>query len=296
MVRVVQGLTPVAPVRAAFGNTCRVASEAQDALGSALRFVVACLVLVPAYLVSVRRSGDRLVPGSRDLALVFLQALTGIFGFNVALLYGLRHTSAATGGMIMSLTPAVVVLLSVIILRERPSPRRLAGVALALLGLAVMNAPGAAWTHESGSDTLLGNLLVLAAVVGEGLFTVLGKEVSRRVPPLAVATWVSVFGLVQFAIPGLAELGRRPLASLGPGDWALVAYYGLVVTVVSFYLWYYGLARVAGATAGVFMAVLPVSAVLLSWAVLGERVGLHHLAAGVLVLAAIGLTTAETDG
>jgi len=94
---------------------------------SGLRFAVASAILVTLVLL-VERPLPR--PTRRDVAVLALQAFAGIFAFNVLLLYGLRLTSAAEGGIVTSTTPAVAAALAVLTLGERWSRARTLGVAL----------------------------------------------------------------------------------------------------------------------------------------------------------------------
>jgi drug/metabolite transporter (DMT)-like permease len=184
--------------------------------------------------------------------------------------------------------------LSVLLLRERWTRRRTLGIALAVAGLLAINVAtspaGGAWAPRP----LLGNLLVFGAVVGEGLFVVCGRALSQRLSPLMVATGISGLGLAMFAPLAVAQARAFDFTSLAIGDWLAIAYYGVVVTVVAFVLWARGIARVPAGTASVFTGVLPLSALALSWLVLGERVGWPHLAGAACVVA--GIVVLARDG
>lgn len=256
-------------------------------LASALRFACAAAVLVPLLL--VREGWPRV--SARSLAVMLAQAACGGLLFNVLLLQGLRSTSAGAAGIITSTTPAAMACIAFLLLGERPTRRALAGVALSVLGVAainlhsVMDGPGG--PGGPGGAALGGNLLVLGAVLAESLFLLLRKAVPEPLSPLAVSTLVTVFGLALFAPGALVEARGFDFAAVGAASWATVAYYGLVVTVAAYLLWFRGVTRVGAGTAGIFTAVMPVSAVGLSALVLGEALGWGHLAGAGLVLAGI---------
>jgi len=227
----------------------------------------------------------------RELLVLFLQAFTGIFLFRVLLLWGLLFTSAAEGGVITSTTPAVVGLISILFLKERPGPRVWAGIVLAVAGIVALNVvgPGAEVDGARGPAPLLGNLLVFGAVVCEALFTIFGKAASERVSPLATAVSASVLSLALFFPLGLYQAAGFDFSSVGFAGWASVAHYGVFVTALGYLLWFGGLSRVPASTAGVFTGVLPVSAVLLSYLILGEPFSWAHPVGLACVLAAIVL-------
>jgi len=255
-----------------------------------LRLALACLVLVPVVLLA-ERGLPRL--SRRDLGVLAVQAFTGIFLFTVLLLHGLARTGAAAAGIVTSTTPVVGGALSVLLLGERPTPARAGSLGLAMLGVLALNAGASSDAVASGSNPPLGNLLVFGAVVGEALFIVCGRVAAARVAPLTAATTLSVLGFLMFLPLALRDATAFDFGRVTTADWAALGYWGLVVTVLAFVLWARGLAVVPASTAAVFTAVLPVSAVLLSYAVLGEPFQWAHVVGGGLVIGGIGLLAWE---
>ena len=237
-----------------------------------LRFALASVILL-GLVVALERRLPRL--GARDLAVLVLQALTGIFAFNVLLLFGLRLTSAAEGGIVTSTTPAVAAALAALVLRERWTARRTAAVVLAVLGVLTLNVATAGPPGARGPAPVLGDVLVFGAVLGEAVFLVCSRVVSQRQSPLVVATGISVLGLAMFAPFALWEARGFDFGALGARDWLALAYYGV--------------ARVEAGTAAVFTGVLPVSALALAYVLLGEPFAWAHVGGAACVLAALAL-------
>jgi drug/metabolite transporter (DMT)-like permease len=183
----------------------------------------------------------------------------------------------------------VAAALATLLLGERWTGRRSAAVGLAVAGLVAITALGPRAAPSSGSHPLLGNALVLGAVVSEAVFLVCSRVLAQRLPPLTVATGITVLGFLMFAPLAARQARGFAFAAVDAAGWLAVAYYGLAVTVLAFLLWARGVARVPAGTAAVFTGVLPVSAVALSYVVLGEPFRWAHLAGGACVLAAIVL-------
>jgi drug/metabolite transporter (DMT)-like permease len=251
---------------------------------------VGSAVLIPLL---VRREGRFLAVGKQNLLILFLLALTGIVLFRVLLLYGLNFTTAAEGGIITSTTPAVVGLISFLFLKESLGPNVVVGIVLAVLGIMAINVPLTGLEAERGPNPLLGNVLVFGAVIGEALFTIFGKALSERVTPLATATATSVLALLMFLPFSVGEALHFDFSAPSPADWLPILYYGVAVTALAFLLWFSGLSRVPASKAGVFIGVLPVSAVVLSYVVLGEPFVWSHLVGVSCVLLAILLIARE---
>lgn len=103
------------------------------------------------------------------------------------------------------------------------------------------------------------------------------KRLRVPVAPLALSTVMSALGLLTSLPPALLEQAwLRPAAPAAL--WAAV-YYALVPGVLGFWLWFAGAERLAGAQASLMTAVMPVSALALSAAVLGERVSAWQMGA-----------------
>lgn len=255
-------------------------------LASGLRFGLAAPVLLVLLLVKERRLPDL---DRRDYLVLFLQALTGVFLFSIFLLYGLRYATASESGIITSTTPGVTALLAAVILGERLTVWKWIGIGLCVLGVAVLQLGSGAGGGDGHhlSHHLIGTLLVLAAVVGEGLFTILGKVMTAKLSPLAISTMVVLFGLVLFLPLAIHEACSFSLATVSAASWLAIVHYALAVTVLGFILWYRGVSRVSGGTAAAFTGVLPVSALILSHFFLHEELGVVHVLGGALVVVGI---------
>jgi drug/metabolite transporter (DMT)-like permease len=260
-------------------------------LANELRFLIASAVLVPLTL--VRTGGLPRITG-RERLVVVAQALTGVFLFNVCLFYGVRLTTAAEAGVVTSTTPVVVALIGVVFLGEPATRNTVLGVCFAVAGLLALEAFGTGATRPR-DVSLVGNGLVLLAVIGEALFTTLGKAVSDRLTPLEITTAVSVLGSLLFLPFAAYELLRFDVRAVRPVEWLPILYYGVVVTVVAFLLWFRGVSMVPASTAGTFTGVLPVSAVLLSYVLLGERFHWSHAVGVGCVLAGIVFTARRME-
>ncbi|AMK09765.1 DMT family transporter [Pseudodesulfovibrio indicus] len=253
-------------------------------LASALRFALALAILAP--LVLVREGGlPRL--SRRTWLKLATQSLCGSFLFTVFLLHGLTLTGPASAGVITSTTPACMGLIAWVFLKDRPHRRAVLGILLSVAGVLVLNLAGT--DGPGGANPVFGNLLVLAAVVFESLFLLIRKTVPEPLSPLAASTVISGFGLLWFLPGGVVEAASTDLSAISATGWLVVGYYGAFVTVLAYLFWFAGITRVAPSTAGVFTAVMPVSALILSALVLNEPIGWQQLAGCGCVLGSIVL-------
>lgn len=263
-----------------------------------IRFGIAALIMLPW---TFPRGGWAVARAQKQT--LFLQSLFGNFLFSIFMLSGVARTSATAAGLIMSMLPAVVALLSLVALRERLAGRTLAAIALAVIGVASLvlvradsSGAAAAATLVDAATQRLGNLLMLGAVCCEALYVILGKRLtSAAVGPMQISAWINLIGLVLIAPLGLWQAAHYDFARITAGLWILIGVYAIGASVVSTWLWLSGLKHVPASQSGVFTIALPVTSALVGIAFLGESLTIAHGIAFVCAMAGIVLITRPTS-
>lgn len=217
-----------------------------------------------------------------ELRIIALQAGAGSAGYSILMIIALTMTTSANAGIISGLLPTISALVATFVLREILTGRVWLSIISVTAGAMLISfAPG-----ESSGDygyRLFGNFLVVVAVSGEALFSILNKKINKPIPPLYLATLMSAFSLVLTIPLGLGTLFFRPLEATSAALGA-TAYIALFPTVIGFWLWYSGSSKMSGGEASVFMAALPVTAYILSVLFLAEKVDHIHLLGLLLVV------------
>ena len=192
---------------------------------------------------------------SRDWAVVVLLGIFGNTLFHSLLVLGVHRTSPGHAALLVALSPVLAALLARLFYGEPVGRRRVIGIALGFVGVALIVLRG---THSAAS--LLGDVLALGASLSWALYTVVGKPLLRRATPLAVTTWATLFGalpLLPLGLPGLREVRW---AALAPGQWFLLAYLSAGTIALGNLLWYVALARTATARVVGFSFLIPLLA------------------------------------
>jgi drug/metabolite transporter (DMT)-like permease len=201
--------------------------------------------------------------------------------------YGLARTSAAHGALMYAMTPLGVYVTSLLQGQERPSRRATAGIATAFVGVVVLLL-GRGLASARGS--LVGDLLILAAVVAWVLYTTEGKPFAASHGPLRATAW-SMVAAMLLMLP-MAPFVMRPLETLNASLTAqgCVLYLGLLTSVVAYLIWYYALSKVPASKVAIFSNLQPAATALAAWALLGEALHWALAIGGVLVIAGVRLT------
>ena len=233
------------------------------------------------------RFGELPLLTAREWMYLFLQGLCGIVLFRVFTLYGLHMTGAVQAGIITGATPAVLAVLSLLLLGERLSGRMAAGIVLAVSGCMVINVFA---VGGEGENNMFGSLLVGAAVVCEALFTIFRKRICHSVSAITNTAVLIFCSLLLLAAPAVMEFGAMT-TGLSTAAVLAIIYYGVFATVLAYLLWTAAVGKVSGATAGAATAAMPASSVLLAVLVLGEPPHWQHLVGCLLIVGGILVTS-----
>lgn len=269
-----------------------VAAEMPIFIGSLLRVALGTLVLLPFAAGRLSQIGSFT---RRDYLLTAAIAVFGMLGFTAFLLFGMRMISGVYGSVVMATTPAVTAAAAVVLLGESATWRKLAALALAVAGVAVLQLAGGGggaeeasaaaeaqdpltrWIRGLPSSTLLGMALVFAAVCCEATYTLAGRQISRHVDPILVAFLASAASLPLFVPFALVQWPSFDPGGVTLDGWAAVVWYGAGTLALGTFLWYRSIARTEGTIAAAFMGLMPVSALVLSYILLGEQFRWVHV-------------------
>ena len=181
----------------------------------------------------------------------------------------------------------VAAVLARIFLKEHIPPARLLGIGLSVLGVGLVSGATPPGADPSGT-VLLGNALMVGAVVAYGAYAVQGRAL-RGIEghPAVVATAASFAAGLLFLLPlaaGEAVLFGAP--ELGAQGWLVVAYLGAGASALPIFLWTYALRYVPASAAALYINLVPAVG-LVSALLFGERVGAAQLVGGTLAVAGV---------
>ena len=251
-----------------------------------MRFAIAAIAMAPW----LRRPAQEPLLDARDYRLLFLESFFGNFLFSICMLSGMRQSSALAAGVIMAALPAVVALLSWLLLGERIGGRIVAAIACAIAGIALV-ALARDTEGELASGSLAGSALLLAAVTCEALYVVIGKKLTASLGPKRISAIINLWGLILVAPLAIWQLLEFSPRYIDGSYWALLGVYAIAASVVTVWLWMTGMRHVPAASAGIFTVFLPVSAAAVGVAFYGERFTTIQVAAFALALGGVILAT-----
>lgn len=271
----------------AFGATRHVVTELPPLTASALRFLLASLIMVP-WLIS-RGEWDWHEIRNHWLGLAALGA-TGVFAYNFFFATGLQYTTAINGALVVVVNPVITAAIAVFFMGERWSSRLGVGVLLSLTGVFTVISQGNLFQLFKNPPGK-GELLMVGAMVSWSAYTLVGKLVMRRLHPLLATTVSTLLGAVFLLGASFFEKGWQKVPYISFQVFLELLYLAIFATVLAFILYNIGIRRIGASKASAYINLMPVNAVLIAWALYGETVTIMHLLGMALVISGVILTT-----
>lgn len=193
--------------------------------------------------------------------------------------YRLPGGIAATLG---ALQPFIVAFWGWVVLKERVTSRLLLMAGLGVVGVGMMLLNPQAQTHAWGMLAAFGG----AMLYGVGI--TLNKHWGRPVPLLTYTAWQLVVGGLM--IVPIALLIEGPPPAFTDSNWLGFGLIGLVNTGVAYLFWFRGIERLKTSTMSFLILLSPVSATVLGWLLLDQRLSWLQMLGALVVLASIVLS------
>ena len=197
---------------------------------------------------------------------------------------GLAGLDASATALIIQLEIPFLVIIGAIFLNETPGWRRWIGILIAFFGVYQI-------TGEPRIGNAVGSVMM---VVGGGLTWAIGQAMVRQlkdITGLTVAAWVAVLACPQlFVMSVVFETGQiAAVQSAGWVVWSAVAYLGLIMTALGYYMWYTLIRRTPVSEAAPYLLTLPLFSILGGSFFLGETISEQTLIGGGIIVFGVSL-------
>lgn len=227
---------------------------------AAVRLGLAAAILAPFALLKARREIMRL--GRRELALCLLSGLFLAIHF-WTWISSLEYTSVASSAALVTTNPLWVGLASAVLLRERPAPAALAGIALTVAGSVLIFAADSGGSERTATNPLLGNALALAGAVSASGYLLVGRALRARMSLIAYV-WLAYTVAAMFLGAAVAASGNSLAAASVPA-WAFMALLAIGPQLLGHTAFNWAVRRLTATFVAIAILGEPVGAAILAW-------------------------------
>jgi drug/metabolite transporter (DMT)-like permease len=260
-------------------------AEIDPATAGLLRSAVAgllCALLAWGLKLPFPRTG-------RHRTLLLTSGIASFAAWPALLSTGLGLTTANHAALLIATIPIFTGLMAAAVDRIRPGSAWLLGVTIALGGTFLLIASrGGAAAGVGGNVT--GDLFIFVGVLACAAGYVAGGKLAPTLGTVATTFWSLAVASILLVPALLWRWPRTDWAAIGLGSWAAVGYMALCSSLLGYLAWFWALGRGGIARISAWQLGQPVLTVILAALLLGERLTLPLVAAGLAVLGGTALT------
>jgi drug/metabolite transporter (DMT)-like permease len=173
-------------------------------------------------------------PRGWDLVKTCLAGVVAIVLGQRLQVYGNQLGTAGNSAVLMAVEPLITSLAAAMFLREHIGPRRLAGFALGIGGVVLLNG---VWRKDFLWTGLVPSLIFISSFVCEAAYSVVGKPIVARASPAKMLVITLVVGTaVNLLIDGPTTLSAAK--TLPPQAWYLLLALAVVCTAIGYTVWF----------------------------------------------------------
>lgn len=211
--------------------------------------------------------------------------------------YGLNIINSSEAGMMIALIPIFVVILSSLILNEKPNRTQIVFIVLSVLGILLIQ------IFKSGlafNSNLFGVALLFFAVLSAALFNIASRKASTKVNPYELTYFMMLYGAVVFNIIYVAQLifaGDLTVYYKTFSDSSIIfplIYLGVIASIGGFFLVNYALSKLPAHVSSIYSNLSTVVAVFAGYMFLDESIRWYHIVGGLMIVIGV-YGTARTN-
>lgn len=249
-----------------------------------LRFIFAAAII---WAVLLYRNQLFRIPKKDWLPLLGMGILGNLI-YQGLFIIGIDYTYAANAAVMLGTIPIWVALISHLFNLEQMNIYKTLGVIAAFAGI-VFIISGGKDPFSLGSDTFLGDLIIIAAAVVWGGYTILSKSFLSRYTPIQFSAIMATIGAILLFLIGLPSIIQLEWTNISAAAYGGVVYSGLLSIGVAYLIWNYGLQTVGAVHTATYQNLVPVLGLIFGVVLLNEQLTMLQYTGSLLVIIGIVL-------
>jgi drug/metabolite transporter (DMT)-like permease len=223
-----------------------------------------------------------------DFRLVALFSLLGVVLNQTLFLTGLSFTDAHVAAILITTIPVLTLGVAMIAGRERATPMKVGGIALAGAGaLLVVGGEGA----FGSTHALIGAALITGNCLAYALYLVISKPAMAHLSPLLTTARMFAYATVMMLPIAAVPLARESWATIPSRAWLALLLVIAGPTVAAYWINAWTLRYADASTVATYVYVQPVLTAVLATMFLGEKIRAIAIVAAAMIFAGVAMTS-----
>ena len=270
--------------------------------GAWLRYVLTMVLFYLWFLGRALKGNEVnwLPTGRQTWRTLTLIAITGVLGYQVFFMNGMRLTAAGDASLIITFNPIFTVLLAAPMLGQKISRKMFVGLFCGFIGVAVVTG----WSPNTDipfEDRILGDLMILLASLNWAMTTNNTKRMmeqrngEQKATTLEIVVWYSLIGTVLLTPLAAWETWQHGIPEPTLTDWYAIIYLAAISTVLAYYWFAIGVEKLGATAASSYIFLMPVFGVLGGVILLDENIGWTLLLGFILIVIGVRVVQRESE-
>jgi len=220
-------------------------------------------------------------------------AFLGILGYFAASyldFWGLQYITASLERLILFIYPTIVLLLNIVIFKEKINRVQIGALLLTYLGIAIVFAEGLSLTNQS--NFVFGGFLIFCCAVTYAIYLVGSGRLLPRLGTMRFTSHAMIFACLTVIIQH-GILQQWQLAGFAPQVYLYAFLMAVVATVIPTLLVSEGIRVIGASNASIIGSVGPISTIVMAYIFLGERLGFWQWVGAVVVIGGVVLISLQ---
>ena len=270
--------------------------------GAWLRYVLTMVLFYLWFLGRALKGNEVnwLPTGRQTWRTLTLIAITGVLGYQLFFMNGMRFTAAGDASLIITFNPVFTVLLAAPMLGQQITRKMFVGLFCGFIGVAVVTG----WSPNTDipfEDRILGDFMILLASLNWAMTTNNTKRMmeqrngEQKATTLEIVVWYSLIGTVLLTPFAAWETWQHGIPEPTLTDWYAIIYLAAISTVLAYYWFAIGVEKLGATAASSYIFLMPVFGVLGGVILLNENIGWTLLLGFILIVIGVRVVQRESE-
>ena len=270
--------------------------------GAWLRYVLTMVLFYLWFLGRALKGNEVnwLPTGRQTWRTLTLIAITGVLGYQLFFMNGMRFTAAGDASLIITFNPVFTVLLAAPMLGQQITRKMFVGLFCGFIGVAVVTG----WSPNTDipfEDRILGDFMILLASLNWAMTTNNTKRMmeqrngEQKATTLEIVVWYSLIGTVLLTPFAAWETWQHGIPEPTLTDWYAIIYLAAISTVLAYYWFAIGVEKLGATAAASYIFLMPVFGVLGGVILLHENIGWTLLLGFILIVVGVRVVQRESE-
>jgi len=228
---------------------------------------------------------------AKEIIILFIAGLLGVTINQAMFFAGLKYSTPVETSLLHTLSPILVAVLAVIVIKEKVSRTKMIGISLGFIGCLIIILTGKEISF--GNTHFVGNMLIVANIIAYSIYLVIVKPFMSKYNSLFVLKYIFLFGLISFLPIGALYPKEIIYFTADMYAWLSLIYVVLGTTVITYFLTIYSMHKLQATTVGFYTYLQPFIAAGIGYVTGKESITLMSGIAALLLFVGIWLVVKE---